>query len=60
MSLQPPVDNIAIRTCEEGDIAAIAVIYAYHVLHGLASFEIEPERSINVRTVSIAPSRGCA
>ena len=41
MSPQPSVD-IAIRACEESDIAMITAIYAHHVLHGLASFEIEP------------------
>lgn len=49
MSLQPLVDNIAIRACEEGDIAAIAAIYAHHVLHGLASFEIEPPSESDMR-----------
>lgn len=33
---------IAIRPAADGDVAAIRDIYAYHVLHGLASFEIEP------------------
>lgn len=31
-----------IRPSEDRDILAIAEIYAHHVLHGLASFEIEP------------------
>ena len=35
---------ISIRSSSEGDVAAIAAIYGYHVLHGLASFEeIPPE-----------------
>jgi L-amino acid N-acyltransferase YncA len=42
MSPEPPVGNIVIRACEEGDIAAITAIYAHHALHRLASFEIEP------------------
>jgi phosphinothricin acetyltransferase len=42
MSTQPPVVEVAIRTCEEGHVAAITTIYAHHVLHGLASFEVEP------------------
>jgi len=33
---------VTIRACEEGDVAAIAAIYHHHVLHGAASFEIEP------------------
>ena len=31
-----------LRECEPRDIAEITQIYAHHVLHGLASFEIEP------------------
>lgn len=31
-----------VRTAGAQDIAAIAAIYAHHVLHGLASFELEP------------------
>ena len=34
--------NIAIRAAEPGDIAAITRIYADAVLHGTASFELEP------------------
>jgi L-amino acid N-acyltransferase YncA len=33
---------VTIRACEEADIAAITAIYHHHVLHGAASFEIEP------------------
>ncbi|MBV8736305.1 MAG: N-acetyltransferase [Alphaproteobacteria bacterium] len=49
MSPQPSVGNIAIRICEKGDIAAITAIYAHHVLHGLASFEIEPPSENDMR-----------
>ena len=36
--------DVEIRSSNDGDIAAIAAIYRYHVLHGLASFEeIPPE-----------------
>ena len=42
MSTPPPANNVAIRPCTEADIAAITRIYAHHVLHGLASFEVEP------------------
>lgn len=49
MSPEPPVGNIVIRACEEGDIAAITAIYAHHVLHGLASFEIEPPSESDMR-----------
>ena len=31
-----------IREAEEGDAAAVHAIYAYHVLHGTASFDYEP------------------
>jgi L-amino acid N-acyltransferase YncA len=49
MSLQPTFGNIAIRPCEGADIATITTIYAYHVLHGLASFEIEPPSISDMR-----------
>src|SRR5262245_5589332 len=35
----PPV---TIRLCEDADVATITAIYHHHVLHGAASFEIEP------------------
>src|SRR5262249_4683035 len=35
-------DNLKIRESGEGDMDAVARIYAHHVLHGLASFEEEP------------------
>jgi phosphinothricin acetyltransferase len=35
------MDAIALRPAAEADLAAIREIYAHHVLHGLASFEIE-------------------
>jgi phosphinothricin acetyltransferase len=34
--------TFSIRASEERDLAAITAIYSYHVLHGLATFEIEP------------------
>ncbi len=34
--------DFEIRSSNEGDIAAIAAIYRYHVLHGLASFDEVP------------------
>jgi phosphinothricin acetyltransferase len=37
-----PASAIAIRPCEDRDVAAVHAIYAHHVTHGLASFEIEP------------------
>jgi len=33
---------VTIRAGEEADVAAITAIYRHHVLHGAASFEIEP------------------
>jgi hypothetical protein len=36
------VIDIAIRACEEENVAPVTRIYAHHVLHGLASFEVEP------------------
>ena len=35
-------DGAVIRPSREGDVAEIAAIYAFHVLHGLASFEEIP------------------
>jgi L-amino acid N-acyltransferase YncA len=34
--------SITIRPSRDGDVAAIAAIYGYHVLHGTASFEEVP------------------
>jgi len=34
--------TVEIRPALETDIAVVTGIYAYHVLHGLATFEIEP------------------
>src|SRR5215831_417981 len=36
------VNAVVIRASQEGDVAQIAAIYGYHVLHGLASFEEVP------------------
>ena len=49
MSTEPPANNVAIRPCTEADIAAITRIYAHHVLHGLASFEVEPPSENDMR-----------
>ncbi|HEU0217981.1 MAG TPA: GNAT family N-acetyltransferase [Stellaceae bacterium] len=34
--------SVIVRPSEARDVKAIAAIYSHHVLHGLASFEIEP------------------
>ena len=39
--MQGPVD-LVIRGAAETDAAAVHAIYAYHVLHGTASFDIDP------------------
>ena len=49
MNTQPPATDVAIRACEEGDVAEITKIYAHHVAHGLASFEIEPPSENDMR-----------
>jgi phosphinothricin acetyltransferase len=36
------MESVRLRPSEENDIPSIAEIYAYHVLHGTASFEIDP------------------
>ena len=38
----PGTAAVTIRTCEEADVPTISAIYHHHVLHGAASFEIEP------------------
>ncbi|MEI6116758.1 MAG: GNAT family N-acetyltransferase, partial [Burkholderiales bacterium] len=35
-------NEITLRDSVEADVPAIQAIYAYHVLNGTASFEIEP------------------
>lgn len=42
MTTVTATDAIAIRDAADDDMAAIQAIYAHHVRHGLASFEIEP------------------
>ena len=41
------VIDITIRACEEEDVAPR--IYAHHVLHGFASFEVEPPSETEMR-----------
>lgn len=38
----PTISSLTIRPCEEADISAITEIYRDAVLHGRASFEIDP------------------
>jgi L-amino acid N-acyltransferase YncA len=38
-------DGVEIRPSNDGDVATIAAIYGYHVLHGTASFEEVPPKS---------------
>jgi hypothetical protein len=49
MSTKDTSINLVIRRCEESDVAAIVAIYAHHVLHELASFEIEPPSEDDIR-----------
>jgi phosphinothricin acetyltransferase len=49
MSAPPPTVNVTICACEEDHVAAITTIYAHHVLHGLASFEVEPPSENDMR-----------
>lgn len=37
-----------IRAAHEGDIQAITAIYAFHVRHGLGSFELEPPDAVEM------------
>lgn len=41
--------NATLRPAAHADLAQITAIYAHHVLHGLASFEIEPPDEAEVR-----------
>ena len=49
--MSPPLLTVssAIGPCEEDDVASITAIYAHHVLHGLASFEIVPPSESDMR-----------
>ncbi len=49
----------AIRASEERDLAVITAIYAYYVLHGLASFEVDPPDTAEMaRRRAAAMARG--
>ena len=41
--------GLLIRECVENDLPAITAIYAHHVLHGLASFEVDPPDLAEIR-----------
>ena len=41
--------DIDIRTAKPSDAEALAAIYAHHVLHGTASYEIEPPSTADMR-----------
>lgn len=41
--------DILIRDATEADAASIAAIYAHHVLHGTASYEVEPPSEADTR-----------
>jgi len=47
--MSPNTPTILIRDSAEADLPAIKTIYAHHVEHGTASFELDPP-----------PSRKCA
>ena len=49
MSARLTATDVTICAGDEGHVAAITTIYAYHVLHGLASFEIEPPSEDDMR-----------
>src|SRR6202049_3753279 len=49
MSARLSAADVSICACEEDHVAAITTIYAHHVLHGLASFEIEPPSENDMR-----------
>lgn len=41
--------NATLRTATHADLAQITAIYAHHVLHGLASFEVDPPDETEMR-----------
>ncbi len=41
--------SVKIRPCEERDVAAVTEIYAHHVRHSLATFELEPPDHAEMR-----------
>lgn len=45
----PSVIAITVRPCEKQHVASVTRIYAHHVLHGLASFEVEPPSESEMR-----------
>jgi L-amino acid N-acyltransferase YncA len=49
MSTRLPAADVTICACEEDHVGAITTIYAHHILHGLASFEIEPPSEDDMR-----------
>ena len=49
MSARLTAADVTICPCEQGHVAAITTIYAHHVLHGLASFEVEPPSEDDMR-----------
>ena len=42
MSDLPVVNGLIVRASTEADVARCAEIYAHHVVHGTASFEVDP------------------
>src|SRR5499426_2054196 len=51
--------EIQIRKAKDSDVAAVTEIYAYHVLYGTGSFEIDPPDTREMaRRVSDIVSRG--
>lgn len=55
----PAADRPTIRDAAPGDVPAIAELYAHHVRHGTASFELEPPSQARVgERVERAAARG--
>ncbi|MDQ8033621.1 MAG: GNAT family N-acetyltransferase, partial [Bordetella sp.] len=45
----PLTPTVLVRDTIDADLPAIAAIYAQHVLHGTASFELEPPSEAEMR-----------
>lgn len=49
MSEKPTPLHVVVRPCFEQDLQSVQFIYAHHVLHGTASFELEPPGGAEIR-----------
>lgn len=53
-----PIKSVVIRTAADADMPSVQAIYAHHVLHGLASFEVTAPSTEEMRARFHAVIRG--